>query len=227
MVGSRRRADDARPILVSGVALACVLAASVAVVQVVNDLAFDRRYWHLNADVDGNALTWVSAFAIAATAALALTLSRTLESKRLTVVGVILAFFAIDDIAALHERMGQGLDALGLPHADGIWFPVYLPLFAFVFLTLLTVARRVEQVGRAVLAGLLLLGLALFGEVATAFLDVLDRTDHGLWYTVEVGIEEAAELAGWILIAAGLGAALEVVSAEREGVAGVLPLPHH
>jgi hypothetical protein len=140
---------------------------------------------------------------------------------------VILAFFAIDDIAALHERMGSGLDALGLPHADGIWFPVYVPLFAFTFVTLVRVARRAGEVGSALLAGLVLLGLALAGEVATAVLDPLDRTNHGVWYSLEVAFEESAELAGWILIAAGLGAALELVADERERVAATLPLPHN
>jgi hypothetical protein len=223
----RRRATDSPAILPAGAVVACAAAAAVVSAQLVNDLVFDRRYWHLNADVEGNALTWVSAIVTAAAAALAITLSRALGSRRLAVVGVILAFFAIDDIAALHERMGQGLDSLGLPHADGIWFPVYLPLFAFAFFTLLATGRRVDQIGSALLAGLLLLGFALVGEVATAFLDALDRTEHGVWYSLEVGLEEAAELAGWILITAGLGAGLVLMADEHERTPEAAPLLHH
>jgi hypothetical protein len=61
--------------------------------------------------------------------------------------------------------------------------------------------------------------------VSTAFLPWLDRTEHGVLYTIEVGIEEGAELAGWILIGSGLTAAGAFARA-REQVPEALPLPH-
>jgi hypothetical protein len=227
MVVERRRPAERCPrtILVAGAAAACAALLVLIAAQLANGLVFDRRYAHLNADRDGNALTWPSALATAAAAAFVLTLARVLERRRLTIVGGILAFFAIDDVAGLHERMGDGLDALGLPHSDGIWFPVYLPLFGFVFLTLWGLARRFQFVAPAVRAGLLLLGFALAAEASTAFLPWLDRTEHGVVYTLEVGLEEGAELAGWILIGSGLAAAGALARA-REEVTEALPLPH-
>lgn len=227
MVVERRRPAErfARTVLAAGAAAACVALLLLTSAQLANDLVFDRRYAHLNADLDGNALTWLSALATAAAAAFVITLARVLERRRLALVAGILGFFAIDDVAGLHERMGDGLEALGLPHSDGIWFPVYLPLFGFVFLTLWALGRQSELIAPAVHAGLLLLGFALAGEVSTAFVPWLDRTEHGALYTLEVGIEEGAELGGWILIASGLAAAGALTRA-REEAPEALPLPH-
>jgi len=205
----------AQAVLALGVALACVGVLIEGAAQLANDLLFDRRYWHLNADVDGNAFTWASALATAAVGAFAISLGRARPERRrvLFAVGAIVTFFAVDDVTGWHE-------------VAGIWFPVYMPLFAFVFLVLWSLRDEFERAGAYVRTGLLLLGVALAGEVGAAgFVPGVNRTEHGVLYTLEVGIEEGAELAGWILVAAGLAAAVELARTREERAPETLPIP--
>jgi hypothetical protein len=226
----RTHEGRAHAALALGVGLACTAALAANVAQIANDLAFDRRYWHLNADVDGNSFSWASALATAAVGAFAISLGRAVPHRRRVLfgVGAVVTFFAIDDVTGWHEDLGGAFELVGLPNVSGVWFPVYMPLFAFVFLVLWSLRSEFERAGAYVRTGLLLLGVALAGEVGAAgFVPGVNRTEHGVLYTLEVGIEEGAELAGWILIAAGLAAAVECARAHVERVPEGLPVPTH
>ena len=104
------------------------------------------------------------------------------------------------------EDLGGALAVLGLPNVSGVWFPIYLPVFlltAWILWMLPVPTRAVVRVG------LLLLAVALAGEVlAAGWLDALDRYGDRWPYSIEVAVEEGAELGGWILIATGIAAAL-------------------
>ena len=160
-----------------GIAVAVVAVAAQTVAHLVNDLALDERVWHMNADVDGNLLTWASASATFAAGVAAAALARAggRYGGRLFVLAAILGFFAVDDLLAIHEDLGSVLAAVGLPNVSGVWFPVYLPVFvltAWLLWTLPAAARPLTLVR----VGLLLLAAAILAEgLATGFIAALDR----------------------------------------------------
>ena len=194
-----------------GLAVTVVVVAAQTAGHLVNDLLLDRRFWHLNADVDGNALTWASALATLVCASVLVALARAVPARvlRFSLLAAVLTFFALDDLAGIHEDLGSYLARVGLPDIAGIWFPVYLPLFGLTFLLLWQIRPVPGRAAFQLRLGLALLGAALVGEMlAAGALSALDRTAHAWPYTVEVALEEAAELAGWILIASGLAGGL-------------------
>ena len=195
------------------VALAALVLQSAA--HLVNDLALDRRFRHLNADVDGNLLSWVSALATfaAASAALALAAAVPPRRRRLVALAAILAFFSADEVIGIHENLGAAFALVGLPDVAGIWFPVYLPVFALTIWLLWTVAADVPAAATTLVLGVALLVAAIGAEVLRAgWVHVLDRSTSGVAYSLEVAVEEGAELAGWILIATGLTVAVRAAS---------------
>jgi hypothetical protein len=69
-----------------------------------------------------------------------------------------------------------------------------------------------------------LLGAAIVGEALTAVVPALERTNATWVYELEVALEEAAELAGWIAAATGLAAA-DLVARRAVAASGVAPAP--
>jgi hypothetical protein len=199
-----------RLLLIAGGALAVVAYGAVAGAHLVNEFLLDKRSWHLDADVDGNAMTWASSLATLAAGALALMLARISPVRRrsLTALGGLLAFFAADDAFGIHEDLGTLFTHVGLPNLAGIWFPVYLPLLGFCAFVLWTLDWPGLPVVSMLRLGLLLLCAAIAGEVLTAGpVPGIDREAESWGYELEVALEEAAELAGWIVVASGLAAA--------------------
>lgn len=192
----------------AGVALAAVVLQSVG--EVAN-FALDADIDALDADEELNVFAWASSmstFAAAFFLFVPAVVVPTLDRVRLLVAGA-LAFFSLDDALSFHERLAersvQLLDSeVSLERV--VWPVVYLPLLAFVFVILFGMARRHPNViGTALLVGLALLALAVVGEVTSA----LYVEDEETWATtIEVAVEEGAELAGWILIAGALAARL-------------------
>ena len=208
-----------------GVAVAVVAVAAQTVVHLVNDLALDERVWHMNADVDGNLLTWASASATLAAGVAAAVLGRAggPYGRRLFVLAAILGFFAVDDVVAIHEDLGSGLAVVGLPNVSGVWFPLYLPVFVLTAWLLWTLPAP-ARARMLVRVGLLLLAAAIVGEgTATGFVTALDRYEDRWPYSVEVAIEEGAELGGWILIATGLTAAVLLARAPGRNAVALVP----
>lgn len=220
------RDDVARRVVRVGAALAVIAVLGQTAVHLAN------RAWigtsGLDADVDGNVLTWISA-EVVSTAALALALMGILfrehRLQTLLLAGV-LAVFVVDDLVALHERVS--LKVVALLGVDGdlarlAWPFLYGPLLLFVLVALWQIGGR----GSRSAAVSVRLGLVLL--VAAVVIEALWATWHltvgriGDWPdTLEVAVEEGIELGAWTLIASGLVAFL----ATRLGTAfGLSPPP--
>jgi hypothetical protein len=221
------RSSSERAQLLIGVGYA--IAAGTVVVQsaahVIGVRLLDDRVWNLNADNEGNALTWAGSAATftAALAAFVLALVPREVDRRLLALSLLLAAFSVDDAIGIHERLAvSGADALDLSADAGraIWPVVYLPALVAALLLLLEAARRgFGRAGRMVRHGIALLVVAMAAELTAAFATVVLDVRRGSWPdVVEVVIEEGAELGAWLLIAFGLTAAL-IVRASEEGSA--------
>jgi hypothetical protein len=188
-----------------------------------------NRAWlesrHLNADVDGNLLTWLTAGATIAGALAALTIGLVVRERRiqLLLLSAVLGLLALDDVIALHERVGgktTGLLGIEGDYGRALWPALYFPLLFFVLVTLWQLAGRiVAPAAVAIRVGLALLVAAVGAEMLWSAWH-LGGGQIGDWPdTIQVAIEEGMELAGWILIAAGLTAvALARVSHTRASV---------
>jgi hypothetical protein len=186
---------------------AFVLQAAVHVANVVED----RRFELLDADSDYGVFAWTSAFVTAIAAVLAFVLARRLDRGDFGLLGVALAVFALDDLIAVHERIGELDDTLGLPERIQlqrlVWIVVLLPLLAAAAILLWRLAREApKRAGDIVLAGLALLVLAVLAEAFTPVLFNFDWGQDSIPYETEVVFEEGAELSGWILVATGMAA---------------------
>lgn len=196
-------------ILRAGVLVALAAALGQALVHTFNMLVLDGHVWNLNADVDGNSLSWLGSMAILA-AALGALLLATVAPRRLSLLGLaaILALLSLDELVAMHERLGQeGREALGFAAELGrvVWPVLFLPLLAGVVVTAARAFRVLAPAARRqLLVGFGLLAFAVVLEVVwTPFFFV--GGEVGDWPDVlQVGAEEAAELAGWILVASAL-----------------------
>lgn len=194
--------------------LVAVAAASfIAVAHVVNERVLGGDVWSLDADLDGNAISWISSEAtfVAALAAFALGLLVAERRRILLVLAALLAYFSLDDMVAVHERIGtMAREGLGLETGWGrsIWPVLFLPLLATAFLGLWrTASTQPAPAGEQIRRGLALLVLAVGLEVGSTAIHV---TGNGTGWldALEVALEEGLELAGWILISAGMIAAV-------------------
>jgi hypothetical protein len=191
-----------------GFALAVGAVAVQTVAHLTNALVFDYEFWDLDADQDGNALSWASSTATAGAAlgALGLGMFRGTPSLRLIVLATLLAFFSLDDVAAIHEELASAAASqldVGQTFAHALWPGLYLPLLGFVVLTLWRLSQQAQgRVRRAIVLGLALLAVAVVAEVASAMW--WEEDARPLIDDLGVAVEEGAELGGWILIATGL-----------------------
>lgn len=120
----------------------------------------------------------------------------------------IFAFLSVDEMAALHERIGRAAGDLagvqGLLH-EYAWVAVYIPFTALIGLLyvrfLLRMPRRVRL--GMVLAGALYVGGAVGIELAGSPFWAADVADRGWPYFLMVGVEETLEMLGiWLFILA-------------------------
>jgi hypothetical protein len=159
--------------------------------------------------------SFASAVATAVCGVFALLLAAGWPHRRtlLLALALILGVLALDDMFAFHERLAGRLDfdVLGVTEIGNVLWPVLLlPVLGACFAGLWIVSRGLtDRVQRHLRAGLGLLASALVLEavVGTVLRNVgFDR--QSLVYELEVTVEEAAELAGWLLIAVALAAAV-------------------
>jgi hypothetical protein len=204
-----------------GLAIAAITVTAQAVAHIVGVHVLDDRYLHLNADDELGLPSWVSSSATfaAAFAAFLLALMQDRIDALLLVLAGLLAFFSLDDAIAVHERLGEKVaDALGYGETAQrlIWLLLFLPLFALAALLLARTAWRLPgRLAGLVLFGLLLLLLALATELVSSVLYELADVERGSWAdTIEVVVEESAELAAWMLIATALLAAVSMGARE-------------
>jgi hypothetical protein len=163
----------------------------------------------LDVNAEGNAMTWASSVATFA-AAFAAGLHATLLGKRrrtFILLAGVFAFFSLDDAILLHERLSErvlGLVGVSVSWDSVLWPALYLPAAGLAFLLLFAVARTAPaRAGRFLVAGLVLLATAVAAEALSAPAST-PETAAGWGHVLEGAYEEGAELAGWILIAAGL-----------------------
>jgi len=125
---------------------------------------------------------------------------------RLALLAAWFAFLSLDDVVEVHERLGIRLgNATGLvggEEAGRLWVVVYLPVMAVSLVMLLRVARSVcsAQARRLLHGGLVEIGAAVAAEVVGAWTRRVGGS-LGWLYDVNVAVEEAAESAGWLLVA--------------------------
>jgi hypothetical protein len=205
-----RRREPAEPIVRAGVLLAVAAAALQTAAYLANAYLLDWGIQNLDADSDGNTFTWATTVTTftAAQCAVVLGFLSYAPLRTMLALGAILAFLSLDDLARLHEHAGGHLASTLDLHRSAsklIWPTVMLPLIAVAAVILFRLGRRAAgPAGRAVVVGLALLTAAVLAEILSAPIS----NDVGEYptplYVAEVAFEEAAELTGWILIAAGL-----------------------
>jgi hypothetical protein len=206
----RRRGERVEPIVRVGVALAAAAAAFQTAAYLVNAYMFDYGVQNLDADSDANAFTWATTVTTftAAQCAVVLGLLARARLRTMLVLGAVLAWLSLDDLARLHEHAGGHLASTLDLHRSAsklIWPLLMLPLMATAALLLFRLAREAGgSAGRALLGGLALLVAAIVAEIASAPISNEVGENPIPLYVAEVAFEEAAELAGWVLIAAGL-----------------------
>lgn len=193
----------------AGAWIALAVAVAQAVFHTFNMLVLDGRAWHLNADEDGNTLSWLGSMTIFAAAVGSLLLASVAPRRlSLLVLAAVVAVLSLDELVAIHERLGQeGRETLGLDDELGrvVWPVLFLPLLAAVLVTAWHVLGVLAPAARRrLLLGLGLLAFAVALEVAwTPFF--VAGGDVGDWPDVlQVAVEEGAEVAGWILVASAL-----------------------
>jgi hypothetical protein len=205
-----------------GVALAVALVALQSIAHLIDVVAFDLRFAMINADSDSGAFAWMSSVATFGAALLLCLLALVWPTRIWPLVALAgaVAFMSLDDMVGLHERVSALETTLGpIEHFARIFWPlVFMPLLAATFVGLLGIAAGLRTApAHALLAGLALLVLAIALEMASPILFALG-SDHGeLAYELEVILEEGAELAGWILVATALAAALLTSSPRSPG----------
>jgi hypothetical protein len=216
-----------------GFALRAGLAvvAAQTILHLTNAL-LDYRVWNFHADVDGNAISWLSSVVTfsAALAAAAVASAIPALHRGALALAAVLAFFSLDDVVAFHETIGTHVrgDLLGLSTGWGrvFWPAIFFPLLAFTFLMLLRISW--EAPSRASTAIRIALGLFVFAVGAEAAWSAwfLTGGETESWPdTLEVAVEEGAELFGWFLVAGALAAtAVAAYEARRLGTGG-LPGP--
>lgn len=187
------------------VAAGITLAIAAVVVQTVAHLlnATFLGTYHLNVNHELTPFAWASTVATFGLAFTAAVHALVCPSRRALSVALALAagFLSLDDMVSLHERLGLALaEALGLSVVfdSVIWPALFLPLVgATALLALALASGGSPRARRLAQAGLALLALALVAEVGSA---AWSTNPFGRVHSVEGGFEEAAELAGWILL---------------------------
>jgi hypothetical protein len=162
---------------------------------------------------EGNIFAWASTVATFAAAYASVLLAFALPDRwfRFTALALSFAFLSLDDMTEMHERLGEKVfdEGLDLPAtvAEQLEVLLYAPVFAVALWITWTLARESRpQVSRVLVVGMSLLALAVVTELSGIITRKLE--EHGVPRVngVRVGIEETAELAGWILVATALTA---------------------
>jgi hypothetical protein len=194
-------------ILSAGLSFAVIAAVGQTAVHLVNAAFFDKPQFNVN--LEHNVFAWagtVSSFAVAFVA-LVTAVAVPAYRARFGLLAAITGFFSLDDMVQIHERLGTDTaESLGLPNwfDSLLWPALYLPLLAGALALLLSFARAAPQRPRRfVEVALVLLVFAVAAEAVSAGW----TGSPTAWpHVLEGAVEEAAELAAWILIAAALTA---------------------
>jgi hypothetical protein len=146
-------------------------------------------------------------------------------SRRRALLGLslVLVFLSLDDIIGVHERIAvrsvEWFD-VDFDARRVVWIVLYVSLLSTAVVLLLRIVRETSVRGRSLtLVGLGLLGFAIAAEASTYLTHSAGYAEGTTIDSIEVAIEEGAELAGWILLAAALTAhaCTELLAAGRSG----------
>lgn len=200
--------DRLAPLLTFGYVGAACAALVLLLAHFGNAFLLEGRFgWAFDANYEGTAMTWITVIACATTAVAALIGAVTTQQQQRTSFAVLAAacgFLSLDDAIQVHERLaGKLYKVMGVAQEwdSVIWPALYLPLLLITAWLIIRIARSGSRATlRGVLVGLSLLGAAVVAEVVSAPWS----TGENIVHTIEGGIEEALELAGWIVIAAGV-----------------------
>lgn len=165
--------------------------------------------WRLGAlDLDAEASWFGKLAAAAAVTAGCLLLTgvgpRPLHGRSRAILGGLLVVLGLDDLLVIHERFGWRV-AHALGRDDDTlrlaWPILYLPLLAVVALLLVRLSRGLPPVhARALRVALGLLAVAVAAELVSFLLKEAGFANGSFPDTIEVTIEEGAELAGWTVV---------------------------
>ena len=208
--------DERRRVLVAaGVSLAVGAVAIQTALYLADVYLLDRRVGTFDVDGEGGLSAWSSSATTFSTAVLALLFALVQSARRIELyaLAAAAAFLSLDEVVIIHERIGLRVtDALDLSdtYLRVAWPVVYLPLLATVALILFQLARTSTDPARSLLAvGLALLACAVGLEMGGLALDLIPSLTETSWlYTMEIALEEGAELAGWILLTTGVAVLL-------------------
>ena len=214
---SGARASDR--VLALGRAFALLGGAALLLGHVVNHLALDDRIGELQASAEHNVWSWAATMATLAAGLAALLHSLVERPARVgrarRPARVLLAGRLPGDP---RERGLDVSESLGLPDYVGprLWVVLYLPLAAAGLVLLWRVAAELGGRPRSSI----LLGVALFGsgyllEAAGIVTKRIEESGFELPHLIRAGLEESVELAGWILVAAGLSAGMLAAASRR------------
>jgi len=208
--------DERRHDIVAAGVLLTVAAIAVQTALYLADVyVLDRRVGTFDVDGEGGLSAWAASVTTFSTALLALLLALVQSARRvhLFVLAAAAAFLSFDEVVIVHERIGlkvtEALD-LSNTYLRIAWPIVYLPLLATVAAILFQLARTNTDPVRSLLGiGLALLACAVGLEIGGLALDLIPTLTETSWlYTMEIALEEGAELAGWILITTGVAVLL-------------------
>ena len=189
--------------------LAGVAFVALVVLHLVNQMALDARFVALDADEDESGWSWASIAAEATAGALLALLAATVtSSKGMKFAALVMVYLSLDDFIRIHENLGSIFTPF--PHAVRVLWPLmYFPLLGALMIVLwrLCVGRS-REVALLTRTGLVMLALAVALEVFTVLLFAVEQGHRSFGYELEVALEEALELTGWILIAGGMATAL-------------------
>jgi hypothetical protein len=206
---------DPRRVAASLVRIGIILGAAVAAVQTVlhltNTFLYDADVDALNAEVDGNAFAWASSMATLAGAFVALAIAGfdRLRTRRYVLLAALLTFFSMDDVVAIHERLGSVVrsDVLGLPTGFGrlVWPAIFFPLLAAAFFLLWEWRRDApEPSAWGLRLGLGCLVAAVAAEILSTPWYTSGRSGESVPGALEVVVEEGLEIFAWAVIATAL-----------------------
>jgi len=192
-------------VVYGGWILAALGGGGLLVLHLVNAFTLDHPL--LDANREGTVWTWasvVATFTVAVGAGLRF-IGVSTERGLYGALALSAAFLSLDDLTALHERLaGLAVRILRLSDAwDSVLWPAfYAPLMLAIVLILERVTRnRPADIRWQAGVGVALLGAAVALEVVSA---PWSTTEWSLVHTIEGGFEEAAEQAGWTLLASAV-----------------------
>ena len=160
---------------------------------------------------DGGALDALSvvAVAVAACACFVRAVAVPEARGRFGFLAAVLAFVAVDDAVAIHERITHAAAAaLGVSgRGDALFLLPYLPLIALAALALLACVRESRGEIRLLLStAVALLAASAAFRVGVALLLATGATADGWQKSIGGAAIHDAELAAWLLLAAGFAA---------------------